>query len=66
MANLYNCRPSTLLNLQNEYDAYCFDEACAYIQLQLKEGKEPVFEEDKKQKHFKKASDLYKNLGLSK
>ena len=65
MAKLYNCRPSAFFDL-GEYEAYCLDEACAYIQLQLKEGKEPVFEEDKKQKHFKKASDLYKNLGLSK
>ena len=65
MANLYNCRPSTLLNLQNEYDAYCFDEACAYIRMKMKDGEEPQFiKENIKNKHFKSASEMYKALGV--
>lgn len=64
MANLYNCRPSTLLNLQSEYDAYCFDEACAYIRMKMKDGEEPQFiKENVKNKHFKSASEMYKALG---
>lgn len=47
MAQTYKCRPSELLNLDG-YEAYCFDEACAYIISELQEKKTPRFPEDRK------------------
>lgn len=29
-----------MLGIENDYDAYCLDEACAYIEEQLKQGKQ--------------------------
>lgn len=64
MANLYNCRPSTLLDLDG-YEAFCFDEVCAYIRMKMKDGEEPQFvKENVKNKHFKSASEMYKALGV--
>lgn len=52
----------------DEYTAFCFDEACTYIQLQMQDDNKPYFrkidEEIKSEtKHFKSASDLYKSMG---
>ena len=51
-------RPSELLGIDDVYTAFCFDEACAYIVKQLRDGKEPIF---KKQNEnvVTKPSDLY-------
>ena len=45
----FHSRPSQLLNLEDEYTAYCFDEACAYIYSEIQDGKKAKFEEDKKE-----------------
>ena len=66
MANIYQCRPSVLLNLGDEYLAYCFDEACAYIKMRIQEGIEPTFKDTEKPKRFKRASDFYKSYGYIK
>jgi len=64
MAGLYNCRPSTLLDLDG-YEAFCFDEACAYIKSKMQDGEKPQFVKEKiKSKHFKSASEMYKALGV--
>ena len=64
MANIYHCRPSTLLVLSG-YEAYCFDEACAYIRMKMEDGEKPQFVNDKvKNKHFKSASEMYRALGV--
>lgn len=64
MANIYRCRPSTLLELSG-YEAYCFDEACAYIRMKMEDGEKPQFVNNKvKNKHFKSASEMYKALGV--
>lgn len=65
MANIYQCRPSVLLGLREEYEAYCFDEACAYIKMRMQEGAEPVFKKQGKPKRYKTASDLYKDYGFN-
>lgn len=46
MATQYNQRPSKLINLYDEYEAFCFDEACAYIisELSKEDAKEPNFD----------------------
>lgn len=36
-------RPSQVLNLTNDYEAFCFDEACTFIMNELEEKKEPNF-----------------------
>ena len=33
-----HCRPSELLGALDEYTAFCFDEACAYIISRLQDG----------------------------
>ncbi|WP_123053151.1 hypothetical protein [Clostridium sp. JN-1] len=35
MARTYKIRPSKILNIENDYDAFCFDEACDYILYEL-------------------------------
>lgn len=57
MANKYRERPSKLIDLQDPYEAFCFDEACFFITRKIEEGETPVFE--KKLSSFR---DLYKNL----
>lgn len=49
MSQLYNKRPSELLNIYDEYVAYCLDEACAYILTEMKNGKEPKWFDKKKE-----------------
>lgn len=48
------------MHLSDEYDAYCLDEACAYIMSELDSGK--TFYTEKKKKHFRSASEMYQNL----
>lgn len=56
---MYNIRPSQMFDLKDdEYTAFCLDEACAYISLQIKDGKEPRFR--RKVKSFK---EFYASLG---
>jgi len=40
MANKYQKRPSEILNIDNDYLAYCFDEAALYLEAEAtdKEG----------------------------
>lgn len=58
LANVYKVRPSTLLDIMDQYTAYCFDEACAYITGQLEKGEEPQFK--RKYKSFKDIYSQYK------
>ena len=57
-------RPSDLMGIEDAYTAFCFDEACAYIINELKEGKEPVKTSGKTAegavKHYSRPSDIYK------
>ena len=43
MSKRFKIRPSQVLNLTNDYEAFCFDEACSFIMDQLEEKKEPNF-----------------------
>lgn len=55
VAQRYKVRPSTLLGSEiDEYTAYCFDEACAYIASRVDAGDEPQFEV-----HYSSFSALY-------
>lgn len=57
LANVYKCRPSTLLDIDDPYTAYCFDEACAAIIKNIEDGEEPTFKV--KYKSFKELYAKY-------
>lgn len=56
-----HCRPSEIMDIEDAYTAFCFDEACAFIISQLRDGKKPIVKDTSKQKvNYKRPSDLYK------
>lgn len=68
MAKEYNQRPSDMIGVHNDYCAYCFDEACVYLYVALRQNKKLHFkgdeEEVQKPKHFKSIGEFYKSLGV--
>lgn len=56
IAQLYGIRPSNLVGVEDAYEAFCFDEACAFIQLKMMGEEEPKFK-----KVYKSFKDLYKD-----
>jgi hypothetical protein len=60
MSKLYSTRPSAFMGVEDEYTAYCLDEACAYITARLEKGETPTFE-----KHYTSFKDMYENMALS-
>lgn len=57
LSKLYQIRPSKIAGIEDTYIAYCFDEACAYIQIRIDNEEKPVFDKidnDKKSKKSKK------------
>ncbi|WP_065080061.1 hypothetical protein [Clostridium coskatii] len=50
MARTYKIRPSQILNIENSYDAFCFDEACSYIlsELSAEKPKTPKWKDEEK------------------
>lgn len=53
LSKLYQIRPSKIAGIEDTYIAYCFDEACAYIQIRIDNEENPVFDKidnDKKSK----------------
>lgn len=48
MAKTYKVRPSQIIKLENDYDAFCFDEACDYVlsEISKEDAKEPKFIDD--------------------
>lgn len=64
MSRLYNCLPSEIICIDDEYTAYCFNEACALILIRLQKGEKPRFQKERfkgrKDTHFTNFSDMYK------
>lgn len=60
VAKYYQLRPSRLMAIdeKDEYAAYCFDVACAYISQRVQNGDEPAFE--KKKVKYGSFASLYK------
>lgn len=58
-ASTFNVRPSEILGL-TDFVAFCFDEACMYIKLQIEEGKKPLFmiEKEKEENLIEFLKDL--------
>ena len=44
---MWKARPSSLLDIDDPYVAYCMDEACAYIAEQMERRRIPKFEKPK-------------------
>lgn len=57
LSQIYNKRPSEILYVDDEYTAYCFDEACAIIVNRMKNKESPKFTVQ-----YKSFKDLYKNV----
>lgn len=56
MSKLYNKTPSELLGVEDEYTAFCLNEACMYIQVKMDAGESPRF-----RTHYKSFADLYRH-----
>lgn len=54
-ANVFKCRPSEIMAIDDPYTAYCLDSACAYIISKIEQGEEPQF-----RKEYKSFKDMYK------
>lgn len=54
LSKLYQIRPSKIAGIEDTYIAYCFDEACAYIQIRIDNKEKPVFDKIGKDKKNKK------------
>lgn len=67
MAKQFDCRPSELIEIEDNYTAFCFDEACVLIQSKLEDKQKPHFkkqdEENKKTiEHYNSFADMYKKI----
>ena len=62
MSQLYNQRPSEILNIYDEYVAYCLDEACAYIAIMMRDGNEPDWADKKKKNKIENGLDYLLSL----
>uniref|UniRef100_A0AAU8AYG5 Uncharacterized protein n=1 Tax=Dulem virus 36 TaxID=3145754 RepID=A0AAU8AYG5_9CAUD len=65
---MYDCRPSEVMNICDEYTAFCFDEACCYILSKLRDKEKPHYRKFDNNKGGQKLEyhsfkDFYKNYG---
>lgn len=69
LANRYRKLPSEILNIEDEYISFCFDEACLYITSQIEKDKKPKWvdleltEDEKRNKAYMLAQQLKKGGG---
>lgn len=67
IAKRYNKSPSEILNIQSDYVAFCFDEACSVLLSWLEAGKTPKFIEEPMQKQvvkYSSFSEMYHSWGV--
>ena len=51
------------MGIEDEYTAFCFNEACAFIVTKLKDGEKPIVRLGKDNKKiYSKPSDFYKKF----
>ena len=48
------------MGIEDGYTAFCFDEACAFIVGQIRDGKEPIMRVENNRIKYKRPSDLYR------
>lgn len=64
MSKLYNCLPSDIIGVEDNYTAFCFNEACAEIMLRLQNEEKPIYREQvEEQEEYSNFTDFYKNFG---
>ena len=54
----FNKLPSEIARIHQEYEAFCFDEACEYIIKQLEDKNNPIWREDRKSKSSMRNKNL--------
>lgn len=54
---MYGCRPSQLVGLEEPYESFCLDEACAFIKMKIENDETPKFKIK-----YKSFRDLYKDF----
>lgn len=54
--------PSEIMGIEDEYTAFCFNEACTYIVTQIKNGNELHYE--KKKKRVDSMAAYFQELGV--
>lgn len=71
VANNYNVRPSTILHVDDEYTAYCIDEAFSYVKSEISKLEEPFMEKETKKQsklehaqQFDTVEDFFNQLGV--
>ena len=57
-----NREPSEIMGIEDEYTAFCFNEACNYIVTQIRNGEEPQYE--KKKKRVGSMAEFFQELGV--
>lgn len=63
MSKMYNKLPSEVMHIKDEYVAFCFDEACFYIRVQLEKDETPQFESEQPEKsHYTSFSSMYDSI----
>ena len=69
IAKRFSQLPSSVINVEDEYTAFCFNEACMLIMSEIESGKEPIWIEDRtkeneKPKEYNSMEDFYKDIGV--
>lgn len=62
LAENQNRQPSEIMQIHDEYTAFCFDEACSYIVGKIKKGEQPRYE--MKKNKVKSMAEYFKGLGV--
>ena len=53
------------MGIKDDYTAFCFDEACGYILLQLKQDKKPMFKSEQNfVKRYSSPLDMYREMEI--
>lgn len=67
MSKQYGCLPSVILGIEDDYIAFCFNEACCEIVARLQNEEKPHYIENREQKeepkHYNNFKDFYKTYG---
>lgn len=66
MSKLYNCLPSDIMGIEDNYTAFCFNEACAEIMLRLQNEEKPIYREqreEEQQEEYSNFTEFYKKFG---
>lgn len=60
MSKQYSCLPSVIIGIDDSYTAFCFNEACAYIKINLDKGETPIYPVETEKQEYRNFKDFYK------